>query len=215
MFELPLKLSLYIFSFLNLQGRFWLRVVCRRWQEVLFHPFLLRHITVRDVNNPYKLCACLNFAKHVITLDIFNCMFWPMGGFSIRSITFPGIFRPLKRLYLRQTDLCSDTICEILQETTCLEVLDMTLSNATDAICEHICRYAQTLHVLKFDTDYEVPLPWSKEKIAAPVLQQFTHSRDWRNGTFGYFTNERTFERISVEATLRNCVLWFQQIVFK
>ena len=64
----------------------------------------------------------------------------------------------------------SDTICEILEETTCLEVLDVTLSETTDAICDHISKYARTLRVVKFDTDYEVPLPWSKEKIAA-VLQ--------------------------------------------
>jgi len=170
LFELPLELSLYIFSFLNIQERFRLRVVCRRWRDILFHPFLLRHIAIRDVDNPYKLCACLNFAEHIITLDIFNCMFSPMGGFSPRSLTFPGIFRSLKRLYVRQTDVCSDTICEIIEETTCLEVLDVTLSNTTDAICDHVCKYARKLRVLKFDTDYEVPLPWSKEKISA-VLQ--------------------------------------------
>lgn len=72
--------------------------------------------------------------------------------------------------YVRQTDVCSDTICEIFEETTCLEVLDVTLSNTTDPICDHVCKYARKLRVLKFDTDYEVPLPWSKEKISA-VLQ--------------------------------------------
>ena len=49
-------------------------------------------------------------------------MFSPMGGFSPRSLTSPSIFRRLKRLYVRQTDVRSDTICEILEETTCLEV---------------------------------------------------------------------------------------------
>jgi len=63
--------------------------------------------------------------------------------------------------------VCSDTICEILEDTTCSEVLDVTLSDTTDSICDHICKYAQTLCVLKFDMDYEVPLPWSKEKISA------------------------------------------------
>ena len=47
--------------------------------------------------------------------------------------------------------------------------VDVTLSETTDAICD-MCKYARTLRVLKFDMDYEVPLPWSKEKIAA-VLQ--------------------------------------------
>ena len=169
-FELPLELKLYIVSFLDIQERFQLRVVCRRWRDILFHPFILRHIAFRYAYNPYKLCACLNFAEQVVTLDIFSCILSPMGGFSPQSLTFPGIFRTLKRLYVRQTDVCSATICEILEETTCLEVLDVTLSDATDAICDHICKYARTLRVLKFTTDYEVPLPWSKEKISA-VLQ--------------------------------------------
>lgn len=46
----------------------------------------------------------------------------------------------------------------------------MTLSDATDVICDHICKYARTLQVLKFYTDYQFPSPWRKEKITA-VLQ--------------------------------------------
>ena len=128
---------------------------------------LLQRGVIRDVDNPYKLCSCMNFAEHIVTLDIRSCTLSPMGGFSPRSLNFPGIFRPLKRLYLRQTDVCSATICEILEETTCLEVLDVTLSDTTDVICDHICKYARTPLVLKFYTDYEFPSPWSKEKISA------------------------------------------------
>lgn len=148
---LPLEMLLHIFSFIDIKERFRLRVVCQAWQYLLIHPVLLHHIMIRDDIDLYDLYDCLNLATHVLTLDIFNCSF--DSGFSPRALD-TGKFCHLKRLSLRLTDqISTDAVIHILEETTSLQELDVTLSDISDDVCDSVCKYAsQSLIIFKFST---------------------------------------------------------------
>lgn len=127
---LPIEILFVIFKHLRIEERIPLRLVCKSWNTLLFHPVVLRRLkfSAFDAWEPWferYVDIALSFAADVRSLSFFQyeCVSFWMSGRSLLDASENGKFKRLKYLSLIRTTLEDSVLITILQGTECLQHL--------------------------------------------------------------------------------------------
>ena len=128
---LPLEILFLIFQHLRIEERIPLRLVCKTWNTLLFHPVVLRRLKFYEFEACWELWyeryvdMALSLATDVRWLSFFQyeCLGSEMSGRSLLDASQNGKFKRLKYLSLIRTTLEDSVVIIILQGTECLQHL--------------------------------------------------------------------------------------------
>lgn len=163
--SLPPEILIYIFSFIALEERLKVKLVCKTWRDICQDQLLLKRLNFSNVKgkgvDDKSLELILRWSTKVSHLNIFNC--FQLSGKSLRLASFLGKFNTLKSLNISWTNINNSCLIEVLKTAHNLKNLDLFESTITDKIVPYICNFAG--HSLEF-----IRLPGSNCWKEGPIL---------------------------------------------